>query len=250
MGEMKMAMYVFKDTAREHKLLARDAQRQDKSIRFYCPNKNCDAHMYVRNLDGVSKAYFAAIKSHSHVNGCPYTSRGFQPNLYVEKGFEFEKALLSLTVPSKPQLMSEIPGEHGTGEVTPKPIHTIRQIYSMCKSYDCSDLYNGKIIGQMLLDERSAYMYPKGVFGWKLIELKYRYYSSDKKEIAFVCLPNGTKYTFIVKFGNEGLFKEIRKNVYENRNHLIIVAGEWNSSGKYNTFCTEIKSKKQMTIVK
>lgn len=245
-----MAMYVFKDAAREHKLLARDAQRQDKSIRFYCPNKKCDAHMYVRSLDGVSKAYFGARKSYSHEKGCPYTSRGFQPNLHDENGFKFEDALLSLTRQSKTQSKSEIPREHGTGEVRPKPIHTIRQIYSMCKSHDCSDLYNGKIIGQMLLDERSAYMYPKGVFGWRLIELKYRYYSSDRNEIALVGPSNGKEYTFIVKFGDERLFKEINKIVYENRNHLIIVAGEWKSSGKYNTFCTEFKSKKQLAIEK
>ncbi|MED4072268.1 hypothetical protein [Priestia endophytica] len=245
-----MAMYVFKDAARKHKLLARDAQKQDKSSRFYCPNKKCNAHMSVRSLDGVSKAYFAANQSQSHVKGCPYKSRRFQPNLYDGNGFVFDDALLSLTMPSKSQSKSDIPGEHGTGEVAPKPIRTIRQIYSMCKSYDCSDSYNGKIIGQMLLDERSAYMYSKGVFGWRLIELKYRYYSSDRKEIVLVCPQNGKEYTFIMRFGNEKLFKEIRKIVYENRNHLIIVAGEWNSSGKYNAFCTEIKSKKQLTIVK
>lgn len=145
-----MAMYVYKDAARTEKLLARNAQKQDKSIRFYCPNLICDAHMYIRNMDGVSAACFAASPSHGHVERCTYgTSNGFSPNNYDEDKFEFDNALLVLTTPSKSQTKKITPGEHGSGPAKSKPLRTIHQIYSMCKSHDCSDTYNKITIGQI-----------------------------------------------------------------------------------------------------
>lgn len=129
--------------------------------------------MHIRHKEGVSVAYFSAIPSHAHIKGCLHGSKnGFNPNNYNEEKFEFDNALAALTMPSKRQRKKEIPGEHGSGKVTLKPPHTLQQIYFMCKSYDCADTYNGITIGRMLLDNRSAYMYPKGVFGWKIIEGK------------------------------------------------------------------------------
>lgn len=99
-----MAMYVYKDAFRKEKVLARNAQKQDKGIRFYCPNIQCDAHMYIRHKEGVSVAYFSAIPSHPHIKGCPHgTSNGFNPNDYNEDKFEFDNALVVLTMPSQPQ---------------------------------------------------------------------------------------------------------------------------------------------------
>lgn len=96
-----MAMYVYKDVARTEKLLARNAQKQDKGIRYYCPNPKCDAHMHVCNIEGVSASYFSANRSHGHIERCPYgTSNGFNPSDYNEDKFEFDNALLALTMSS------------------------------------------------------------------------------------------------------------------------------------------------------
>ncbi|WP_267934251.1 hypothetical protein [Paenibacillus profundus] len=39
-----MAMYVYKDKGRTKELYAKDALKEDKNKRYYCPNPNCDAH--------------------------------------------------------------------------------------------------------------------------------------------------------------------------------------------------------------
>lgn len=249
-----MAMYVYKDAFRKEKVLARNAQKQDKGIRFYCPNIQCDAHMYIRHKEGVSVAYFSAIPSHPHIKGCPHgTSNGFNPNDYNEDKFEFDNALAVLTMPSQPQRKKETPGEHGGGTVTPKPPHTLHQIYSMCKDYDCADTYNGITIGQMLLDNRSVYMYPKGVFGWRIIEGKCKkphFYDATKMEISLTASTEGEEYTFILKFSEEDLFKAIRDIIFQNKKYTIVIAGKWSSSGTFNVFCCTFSSKKQLSIIK
>lgn len=248
-------MYVYKNAARTNLLFAKNAKNQDKGVRFYCPNPKCDAHMYISNIDGVSASYFRATRSHKHTEGCPYgISNGFDPNKYNEKSFEFDNALMSLMSPSPPQSKSISPREHGNGIVIPKPPRTIRQIYSMCKSHEYSDRYNGQTIGKMLLDNRSIHMYPKGVFGWKIIEAKCKrpnFYDSDKMEISLVvAFIEKNDYTFVLKFDDEKLFKEIKNIIFSNKNYLIIVAGQWYSTGTYNVFQTTFSSKKQLSIIK
>ncbi len=63
-------------------------------------------------------------------------------------------------------------GEHNNGENNKQPIKTLRQIYSMCKSRPVTDMYAGKKIRDMILDDRSAYYYTKGCFGNKIVEAR------------------------------------------------------------------------------
>lgn len=249
-----MAMYVYKDSARTEKLIARNAQKEDKSIRFYCLNPNCDAHMYIWNYDGDSGSYFQASKSHGHIEGCFFhASNEFKPNKFNEKEFQFVNLLSDLMKPSKEQTKKELPGEHSNGKASPNPPHTLSQIYSMCKSYDCNDSYNGNVIGQMLVDNRSIYMYPKGVFGWRLIEAKCKspyFYDKVKKEITLISSTNGNEYEFILKFNDEKFFKEIESYIYPNREHLLVVSGEWKTSGKFNAFVTNFTSKRQLSVLR
>lgn len=251
-----MAMYAFKDAARKVKLFARDAYKEDKGARFYCPNPSCDAHMRICNVDGVSKSYFSASKTHGHIDLCTFrAANSFNPNEFDESAFDFNKALLALVQESNPQPKTEAPGKHGEGPVVPKPPRTIRQIYNMCISYDCTDTYNGITIGTMLLYDQSAYMYPKGVFGWRLIEgerKKPKLYDSSKMEIYLVAPIETKKYTLCLRFTELDLYKRILKMIYANMDHKIIVGGEWGSSHrkKYNEFNTTILSSKQIKIIK
>lgn len=247
-------MYVYKDEARTEKLLAKDAQKEDKNSIFYCPNNDCPARMYICSVDGISKAYFRAERSNGHKDGCIHSSsNGFNPNNYQESTFQFEDAISKLLISRKQQSKEESPGEHGTGEAELKPPHTIHQIYSMCKSYDCTDNYNGKVIGQMLIDDRSIYMFPKGVFGWRIIEgkrKKPRFYDNEKREITLIAPIKDAKYEFILSFADDILFKEIKNNIYANRDKTIVVAAKWSTSETYNTFSTPLKTKKQVAIFK
>ncbi len=60
----------------------------------------------------------------------------------------------------------------------------------MCKQFPPNYSYGNEKIGRMILDDRTAYWYPKGVFGFKIIEscVKGRFYDNDKNEIYLVAL--------------------------------------------------------------
>lgn len=43
------------------------------------------------------------------------------------------------------------------------------------KSKDyCKDTFNNQVIGKILVDDRSIFMYPKGIYGSRFIEAKCR----------------------------------------------------------------------------
>ena len=66
-----MSLFAFEDELRQKKALA--VKCSDRSKRFYCPDPQCDAHLFLCNQDGVSKAYFrATLKSHPHNLDCYY----------------------------------------------------------------------------------------------------------------------------------------------------------------------------------
>ena len=250
-----MATYVYRDKARTQKLYAKDASKEDKKTRFYCPNPKCDAHMYICSVDGSSSAYFRAIyQQHQHIPNCPFhSSNDFNPDNHDEAAFNFENALKNLMLPSKPIEKKDTPAPHNTGESKFKPLRTIRQIYDMCKSFICTDEYNYIPIGQMLVDDRSSYMYPKGVFGYRIIEgmaIRGHFYNPNKLEIKIAAPITNSTYTFILKFREKSLFNTIRNNIYANRDKIVLVAGEWKPSGIFNVFCADIESKKQITIIK
>lgn len=58
------------------------------------------------------------------------------------------------------------------------------------------------------------------------------------------------KYSFILSFFDEITYKTIRSEIYNNRDKIIVVAGEWKSSGIYNSFITRIYGRKQIAIIK
>lgn len=249
-----MAMYVFKDEARLIKLLAKDALKEDKGVRFYCPNKDCDAKMHIRNVDGAKKSYFAASSVPGHIEGCPHhVSNSFNPNKFNELEFDFNNALLSLTQQRKTKSKNQTHRESPQGSDTQTPPRTIRQIYTMCIAHDCTDKYNGITVGQMLLYDQSLFMYPKGVFGWRIIESrrqKPKFYNALKMEITLIApIENGT-YKFLLQFTDAELYKKIQNYIYANRDYKIIVAGEWKSSGVFNEFSTTIVSDRQVAIIR
>lgn len=250
-----MSNYAFKDKNRTIKIFAKDSIKENKDTRFYCPNPNCDAHMYICNVKGVSSAYFSANhKNYPHAYNCPFgVSNNFKVDDYDEKLFNFESALEALTFSEK-QVTREIKttNDHGVGGSRRKLLRTIRQIYDMCKSFDINDTYNEIKIGQMIVDDRSAYMYPKGVFGYKIIEgkVKMYFYDPQKLEIKILAPIGSERYSFILRFSDEKLFKDIKNIIFNNREKIIVVSGEWKSTDQYNYFFTKIINKKQIAIIK
>jgi len=52
------------------------------------------------------------------------------------------------------------------------------------------------------------------------------------------------------QFINGDLYSEIQKIIYNNRNHTIVVSGIWESTGKFNSFSSNIINKKQIGIIR
>jgi hypothetical protein len=249
-----MSMYAYKDLHRKEKKYAKDGAKESRDIRFYCPNLSCNAHMYICGLDGSTTAYFSANrKDYGHIKGCPFGAKNsFNPDQHDENNFDFENAMDALAAPNKPISKKEEPGSHAKGKTTAKPLRTIRQIYDMCKSIDVIDKYNNKEVGQMIIDDRSEFMYPRGVFGKRLIEGRVNkyFYDSIKMELSISAPISSGKYTFVLKFKSKELFSEIQKSIYNNRNHIIVVSGTWETTGKFNSFSSIIINKKQIGIIR
>lgn len=150
----------------------------------------------------ISVAYFSATrKAYPHRKGYAFgPSNNFNSHKFDENAFDFENVLEVMRIPSKSVLKKRSRNPHKTGESDLKTLRTNRQICNMCKSYPCSHRYNNLVFGQMLLDDRSEYMHPKGVFGNRVIKSKVKsgaFYDSTKTELRLVA-PSSQKYEFML----------------------------------------------------
>ncbi len=249
-----MALYAFKDKERKDIIYASDAIVEDRNKNFYCPNPSCTAHLYVCAIDGSKQAYFRATKHEfKHIKGCSYArSDGFNRSEYDEEAFDFDSAIEKLFSVTNTQKARVIANEHGTGEPKKNSLRTLRQLYYMCKSIPVNDRYGEKQIGDMLLDERSLYRYPRGCFGNRIIEAyaNGKFYDNGKQQIYIIAPIVEKQYSFILQFRNQEIYKTIRKEIFNNKENIIVVAGNWKSSGSYNCFLTEVVGRKQVSVIK
>ncbi|MFU9946190.1 hypothetical protein ACNF5H_04325 [Fannyhessea vaginae] len=250
-----MSKCAYRDQNRKIIVYADRAMEEDRNNVFYCPNSLCDAKLYICSIDGSKEAYFRATKpEYRHVENCPYnnSSIDFDKRRYDESQFVYDEAIHNLLQPTKKSRTKNKGGKDKKGKSVAHPLRTLGQIYSMCKSLSVKSTYSNKQISEMILDDRSEYRYPKGCFGNRIIEacIEGKIYDSQKKEIYLVSPIASHKYTFILSFDDEEMYKTIRNEVYTNKNKIVVVAGKWESSGTFNIFKTNVCSKKQVLIVK
>ncbi|PNH20212.1 hypothetical protein B6K86_04240 [Lachnospiraceae bacterium] len=250
-----MSKYAYRDQNRKVIVSADQAMEEDRNNVFYCPNPLCDAKLYICSIDGSKEAYFRATKSeYRHVENCPFnnSSIDFDKSRYDESQFVYDEAINNLLQPTKKARTKNKGGKDKKGKSVAHPLRTLGQIYSMCKSLSVKSTYSDKQISEMILDDRSEYRYPKGCFGNRIIEacIKGKIYDSQKKEIYLVSPMASHKYTFILSFDDEEMYKTIQNEVYTNKDKIVVVAGKWESSGTFNIFKTNVCSKKQVLIVK
>ena len=250
-----MANYAYRDKERRHIILANEALEEDRNKSFYCPNPRCNSKLFICAVDGCRKAYFRATKSaYNHIANCPYANSAviFDDNEYNRATFSFENAIQNLLVENNSKPVMSDSKSTSCGEHINHTLRTIRQIYSMCKQFPPNYSYGNEKIGKMILDDRTAYWYPKGVFGFKIIEscVNGRFYDNDKNEIYLVAPIANPNYHFILSIPDINLYRKIRNMVFENKDKFIIVAGQWNSSkADERTIKSIIYSNKQITII-
>jgi hypothetical protein len=239
-----MSFYAFEDIKRELKVDAN--QNLSKQKRFYCPNKNCDAHLFLCNQDGVSKAYFrATLRAHLHTNGCPFenSNSGDIENL-DEKSFRIDDFFDNLFLAKQSKKSNtKTPNNSQPLKNQLIQIKTIRHLYSLCKIKNIDSQIAENNVWQLLLDDRSKKNYTKLVPGKRLIEAKFNHYNKDNQEI-FLKLYN---FLFILSFENKNLFFQILGNIFANKKTYIVVAGNWEIND--DKFHAPIISKKQIWLV-
>ena len=207
----------------------------------------------IRSYDGESKSVFASSGNPGHMEHCPYGSENaFNPEKTKEDGFNSDDAISNLMTVSLKKKVSKTNTKQVAGGASEEAVvpHTILQIYDMCKAHYCKDTFNGQTIGQILLDSRSVYMYPKGVFGYRIIEAKCRAYLYDNENIYLETPIDNVKYHLKLHFEDRELFKRMKRLLFNNQNHVIIIAGKWESSGGCNCFVTEVVSDRQIKVLK
>lgn len=240
------------------KLEAKLATVSDKGIPFFCPNKNCNAALTIRNIG--DDAYFAAKPSKAHINGCSYATASNNYHIYNEAQFDFNKFINNLCklTGSNSSIIHSTPSNISNSPSTSiGAIQTLRLLYSMCKDKNIDDTYNGNTIGSMLLDNRSLSKYfSQGVWGNKIIKCKSKSYDNNNKEI-WLKVSDGTQtYQIILTFEYDELYKKERQRIWVNsitanfQNVDMVIAGYWSTyNNKKNHFTTKITSSKQIFIL-
>lgn len=207
-----MSAYAYRDRNRTEVIYASEAMTENIDTLFFCPNKDCNAHLHICAVDGSRKAYFRAThKQFPHIDNCPFASSAnhFDSDKFNEEAFSFDDAINNLFLVKKESERNRNQrniGEHNNGEPNKQPIKTLRQIYSMCKSRPVTDMYAGKKIRDMILDDRSAYYYTKGCFGNKIVEARRQvgHFFEDESKRVFLKAPTESgKYTFVLQFDEE-----------------------------------------------
>lgn len=81
-------------------------------------------------------------------------------------------------------------------------------------------------------------------------EAKCRAYLYDNENIYLETPIDNVKYHLKLHFEDRELFKRMKRLLFNNQNHVIIIAGKWESSGGCNCFVTEVVSDRQIKVLK
>ncbi|MBE6105751.1 MAG: hypothetical protein E7196_05305 [Anaerovibrio lipolyticus] len=227
----------------------------NRDVRFFCPNPNCNAALYVCSRNGSKRPYFAANRpGKRHIEGgCMYSCDiKFDPNNTDEGSFKFQNAIEKLFVTSIERAKAnQLSAIRDKIEGNKKPLRTLRQIYDMCRSYHAKDCYAGVEIWRMILDDRTVKFYTKGCFGYHLVAGKIDtvYYDANKLSVNVYVIIGINKYNICLRFKETKLFKFVRDEVYNNKGNYMIVASYWKSANLYS-MNGEINTKKQILVIK
>lgn len=239
-----MSNYAYKDKNRTIILFADKAVEEDRNIRFFCPNKECNAELYICSVNGSKKAYFKAKKSKfGHIDGCKYkkSNKKFDKNNFNENDFKYDDAINNLCTKTKKYRATNKDIKYNNKGTNTHTLRTLRQIYLMCKSLSETERYAGRKASEMLFNNSGDCLGNKIVEGKR----KKRIYKDKKEEIYL----ENQNYTFILKFYDTAVYKEIRNKIYNNKdNGNIVVAGNWNRYDEKEIFFTYIIGTKQIYI--
>lgn len=249
-----MSKWAYKDEKRCEEISAFAAAQLNHNNRYYCLNPKCNAFMYVSNLNGLSNPYFKAKPTQPHITGCEYAKTTGQHYTFNEKSFNYEVALGNLCKPDSlhKSTTSTIARSDSIRHQASnkKSFPTLYEIYTFLKSRNTKSVINGRTIASMLADNRSIYYYKNGIRKNKIVELKYCKYNTDKLSIIFTYPFEEKKFYIEAIFNDKELFKSINRELYNNSQSIIVIAGNFNYNKSTRNYDIEIINKKQICLVK
>ena len=129
----------------------------DTSARYYCPFPGCDASMIFVRATEHRCAYFQALPSAPHSDGCIYSCLpAYDSGSYDERNFDFRSFIDYLG--RLENGLNQKAATHGLGQrpqTGKKPLSTLRLVYTMLKNHAPNDLVGGRSVKTMLLDDRT-----------------------------------------------------------------------------------------------
>lgn len=243
--------YRSKERTEESIIYAHDCTMADTGVRMFCPNPDCDAHMYLCNLNPsdssrINRPYFRATqRDHSHIEGCRYAKLNFKIENYDEPAFDFIRLTNNVMKPSR---TGQSPEERKPPLSKRKlPPHTIKQIYELAISNSIDFIYNGIKMWQILADRRSAHIYRNGIFRSCLVECFFAGYKVEKKSIRMKYFTTGDKFHYLkLYFYDDEVFNNAVKAILSAKPNPVIIWGDWKQVDYY--YKTTIYSMNQIYI--
>lgn len=235
-----MSYFAYRDKERTELILSTDATIEDKKKIFYCPNGNCTAHLFIRSVNGTTKAHFAATqKEHPHSKNCAYENSNDSIAFHCsESEFIFDDAIEHLCVAKGASHGGKTGSSPLGGPCKEHPPKTLRQIYDVCRTHSIDDKYGNKKIKDMILDRRTAHLYLSSWSGPRLVEANVNFvdnhdlgrpsfYNRDLHRIYLSVSCAEGKVPLILECQGD-IYEKIQTHIYKNRKSKIVVAGVWN----------------------
>lgn len=136
------------------------------------------------------------------------------------------------------------------------PFSETIKIYRILYSINMQELRGFTQIKDMILDERTAYLYLSDWSGPRLAKTKVRrlptstinqstFYSKKLHQI-YLWVDSEEKIPLVLMC-QEGIYNTVQNSIYHNRNNTIVVAGKWYQSE--GVHAVKIFSRKQVTTI-
>lgn len=238
-----MSSFAYIDEARTIRVEAVNCTISDRNKRYYCPEPDCTAHMKLRCVESINAPHFCALKKFPHTGvNCKYDSAQQISARHDEKLFQADDFFLNLSNSDRYSGTNERTIKKASKRKAPSveqeyptPIRTVRDLYILCKVRDVNSKYGDIPVKELLCDDRSNFLYTRGINKNRLIECTYHHYNRKKQSI-FLKYPLDTnkknQYTICIHIENARLYDRLLKMLYTEQGVVpspVVIASCWHT---------------------
>lgn len=257
-----MSSYAYKDYDREKIIYADQVNENELNNKYYfCPNKQCSAKMTLRSRKGMVSPYFAALRTHPHVNDCFVKSLGGPKDLQLDKDFSIDNFYESLisTVSKRNDTTKKDLKTYDKSKYsdTKNNINTVSKLFYFCEEHSLNYNINSLIkVGDIICDTRNNHLFTKFISGKKLFLCKFsnkrfpsKKYNHHTYFFKYPIEENAINhYTLIIKVVSNDIAKQLDIKLEKFKNNPIVLLIDCKSFNQY--IYGEIFNPNQLAILK